>query len=200
LISGRHRSPFGTFAGLGNNHTTRSDCFPARPGPARVAFGTCRARKNMARSEAWLRVLAYAVQSMAPAGFAVPRSPFPLPIPPRCENGRHHHRCPETCDHHCDDRDKGFGHQGSPIVSMHRPLPPSIGLRLNAASASNWRRSPGYSAFGATTPATVRTRASPKRKPTWPCCSFCVSLSSATASGTRSRPDVGCHARRFRFL
>ena len=33
------------------------------------------------------------------------------------ESGRHHHRCPEDsqrCDHHCDNRDKGFGHQGSP--------------------------------------------------------------------------------------
>jgi hypothetical protein len=74
----------------------------------RVAFGTCRARKNMARSEARFRV--YAVLSMAPAGFAVPGSPFPLPMPPDCESGRHHHRCPEgrqQCDHHCDDRDKG---------------------------------------------------------------------------------------------
>ena len=56
-------------------------------------------------SEARFRVLAYAVQSMAPAGFAVPRSPFPLPIPPRCESGRYHHRCPE-------------GHQHATIIAM----------------------------------------------------------------------------------
>jgi hypothetical protein len=75
-------------------------------------------------SEARFRVLAYAVQSMAPAGFAVPQRPFPFPIPPRCESGRHHDRCPEgrkQCDHHCDDRDKGFGHQDSPNLRADAP-------------------------------------------------------------------------------
>jgi hypothetical protein len=57
------------------------------------------------------------VQSMAPAGFAVQRGPFPLPIPPRYGNGCHHYRCPEghqQSDHHFGDRDKGFGQKGSP--------------------------------------------------------------------------------------
>jgi hypothetical protein len=63
-------------------------------------------------------MFAYAFQSMALAGLAVPRSPLPLPIAPRCESGRYpdsQRHGQQQCDHHCDYRDKGFGHRGSPL-------------------------------------------------------------------------------------
>jgi hypothetical protein len=53
---------------------------------------------------------------MASAGFAVPRSLFPLPIPPRYANGRYPYCCLDGYkygDQHCDNRDKGFSHRGS---------------------------------------------------------------------------------------
>jgi len=83
-------------------------------------------------SGARFRGCAYAFRSMLLARFAVPRSLFPLPIPPGCESGHyrdcHPHRH-QQCDHHCDDRDKGLGHRGSPsCLSALVSGPPSSGL------------------------------------------------------------------------
>jgi hypothetical protein len=62
-------------------------------------------------SEAWFQALTYAVQAMAPAGFAVRRSLLPVPILPRDQSACHHDRRPEgrkQSDHHRDHRGKGL--------------------------------------------------------------------------------------------
>ena len=91
-------------------------------------------------SEARFRVLVYPVQSVAPAGFAIRRSSFPLPILPRNQSGRYRDRCPEghqQCDHHRDHRDKGFGHQGSP-GRVCAQTPPLRAALLRLIDARRW--------------------------------------------------------------
>ena len=71
------------------------------------------AARRIAPSRMRFPILAYAFEPMALAGFAVPRSPFPLPVTPCCQGGRDPHgyrHGRQQCDHHCDDREKGFGH------------------------------------------------------------------------------------------